>query len=77
MRVTLAVLTLLVALCSHDAHAAVLSCDEPGVLAALAAGGGPHTFSCPGPTTIVTSAELVITQSVELDGSGLLTFAKP
>jgi hypothetical protein len=57
------------------ADAAVFSCDEPGVLAALAAGGGPHTFSCGGPTTVVTSAELVITQSVELDGGGLLTLS--
>jgi hypothetical protein len=45
------------------------------VLAAIAAGGGPHTFACAGPTTIVTSAELVISQPLELDGGGLLTLS--
>jgi hypothetical protein len=60
---------------AHDARAAVFPCSEAGVLAAIAAGGGPHTFSCGGPTTVVTSAELVISQSVELDGGGLLTLS--
>jgi hypothetical protein len=68
-------LALLALALASRADAAVFSCDEAGVLAAIAAGGGPHTFSCGGPTTIVTTAELVISQSVELDGGGLLTLS--
>jgi len=68
-------LTGLVLALASRADAGVFSCDEAGVLGAIAAGGGPHTFSCAGPTTVVTSAELVISQSVELDGGGLLTLS--
>jgi hypothetical protein len=57
------------------APAAQFSCDEPGVLAAIAAGGGPHTFACAAPTTVVLPAELVVSQTVELDGGGLLTLS--
>src|SRR5262245_37644522 len=70
-----ALLAVLIFALAPRADAAVFSCDEPGVLGALAAGGGPHTFACGGPTTITTSAELVISQSVELNGGGLLTLS--
>jgi len=51
----------------------VLPCTEQGIRNAIAAGGGPYTFSCGGPTTVVTQAEIVIDNSVILDGEGKLT----
>jgi hypothetical protein len=66
---------LLLLLTPASAPAALFPCDEAGVLAAVAAGGGPHTFACGGPTTIVTSAEIVVPHAVELDGGGLLTLS--
>jgi outer membrane protein assembly factor BamB len=48
-------------------------CTEAGIRAAVAVGNGPHTFECPGPTTVVTSGEIVIDQNVILDGGGYLT----
>lgn len=59
-------------LSSVPARAAVFLCDEAGILAAIAAGGGPHTFACAGPTTVTTSAEIVIDNDVILDGEGNL-----
>ena len=40
--------------------AAVFPCTEAGILNAIATGGGPHTFACGGPTTVTTSAEILI-----------------
>ena len=54
-------------------HAAVFPCTEQGILDAIALGGGPHTFDCAGPTTVITSAEIVIDGDVILDGEGRLT----
>jgi hypothetical protein len=48
-------------------------CSEAGILAAIAEGGGPFTFDCDGPTTVVTEAEIVIDNDVILDGEGNLT----
>ena len=55
------------------ARAGVFTCDEAGILAAIAAGGGPHTFACAGPTTVISSAEIVIDNDVILDGERNLT----
>jgi len=51
----------------------VCACTEAGILAAIAEGGGPFTFDCSGPTTVVTQAEIVIDNDVILDGEGNLT----
>jgi len=45
-------------------------CTEQGVLDAIAAGAG--TIDCPGPTTVNTTAEIVIANDAVLDGSGKL-----
>lgn len=50
----------------------VLPCTEQGMRNAVAAGGGPHTFDCDGPTTVVTGAEIAIDDDVTLDGAGNL-----
>jgi hypothetical protein len=50
----------------------VLPCSEQGVRNAAAAGGGPYTFDCNGPTRVVTKAEIVINNDVELDGQNNL-----
>ena len=47
-------------------------CTEQGIRDAIAEGGGPHTFDCDGPTTVVTEAEIVIDNDVILDGEGNL-----
>ena len=44
-----------------------------GLQAAIAAGGGPHTFSCAGPTTVATTSAIAIGNDVILDGEGDLT----
>jgi hypothetical protein len=51
----------------------VFPCNEQGILDAIAEGGGPHTFDCDGPQTVVTDAEIVIDNDVILDGEGNLT----
>jgi len=51
----------------------VCPCTEAGILDAIAQGGGPYTFSCDGPTTVVTEGEIVIDNDVILDGEGRLT----
>jgi len=51
----------------------VCPCTQEGIQAAIAAGGGPFTFDCDGPTTLVTDAEIVIDNEVILDGEGNLT----
>jgi len=53
--------------------ASVFECSEQGIRDAIAAGGGPHTFDCGGPTTVVTEDEIVIDNEVILDGEGNLT----
>jgi hypothetical protein len=42
------------------------------MLDAIAAGGGPYTFDCDGPTTITPTAAIVIDNDVILDGQGNL-----
>jgi hypothetical protein len=51
----------------------VLPCTEQGIRNAIAAGGGPYTFGCNGPQTIVTETPLVIEKDITLDGEGKLT----
>ncbi len=51
----------------------VCPCSEGGILAAIAAGGGPYTFSCDGPTPVILAAEIEIDNDVVLDGEGNLT----
>jgi hypothetical protein len=51
----------------------VVPCTEQAIRNAIAAGGGPYTFDCDGPTTVVTEAEIVINNNVILDGEGKLT----
>ncbi len=58
--------------CSEDG-ATGFPCTEQGIRDAIAEGGGPHTFACDGPTTVVTEAEIVIDNDVILDGEGNLT----
>ena len=50
-----------------------VACTEQGLRDAIAAGGGPYTFGCNGPQTVVTEAEIVIDNDVILDGEGNLT----
>lgn len=47
-----------------------LPCTEQGIRNAIAAGVGPYTFDCEGPTTIVTEAEIAIDNHVILHGRG-------
>ncbi len=49
------------------------ACTEDGIRDAIAAGGGPHTFDCGAPTTVVTQATIEIDKNVVLDGEGNLT----
>jgi hypothetical protein len=51
----------------------VLPCTEQGIRNAIAAGGGPYTFACDGPRTVVTEATIYIDNDVILDGEGNLT----
>ena len=48
------------------------SCTEAGIRDAIAAGGGPHTFDCAGPTTVLTASTIDIDNDVVLDGEGNL-----
>jgi hypothetical protein len=50
-----------------------VACTEQGIRDAIAAGGGPYTFDCGGPTTVATATEIVIDTDVILDGEGNLT----
>jgi len=50
----------------------VFPCNELGIRAAIEAGGGPYTFACVGPTTVITEGEIVIDNDVLLDGEGNL-----
>ncbi len=51
----------------------VFPCTEQGIRDAIAEGGGPHTFTCEGPTTVTTGAVINISNDVILDGEGNLT----
>ena len=59
--------------CEGGSCAGTFACTEAGIREAIAAGAGPHTFGCNGPTTIVTEAEIFIDNDVILDGEGKLT----
>jgi hypothetical protein len=58
--------------CQQGVCIGEFACTEQGVRDAIAQGGGPHAFSCTGPTTVVTAAEIVIDNDVILDGVGNL-----
>ena len=53
----------------------VLPCTDQGIRNAVAAGGGPYTFDCDGPTTVTMEALLSVEKDVSLDGGGNLTIA--
>jgi len=59
--------------CQEGSCAAQFPCSEQGIRDAIAFGGGPHTFDCATPTTVATTAEIVIDNDVVLDGGGNLT----
>ncbi|MFZ1863404.1 MAG: choice-of-anchor Q domain-containing protein [Polyangiales bacterium] len=50
----------------------VFPCSEQGIRDAIAQGGGPHTFDCVGPHTIVTQDQIIIDNDVVLDGGNNL-----
>jgi len=50
-----------------------VACTEQGIRDAITAGGGPYTFACDGPQTVVTEAGIRIDNDVILDGEGNLT----
>jgi hypothetical protein len=52
---------------------AVWPCTEQGIRDAITLGGGPHTFGCDGPTTVMTGAPIEIDDDIILDGEGNLT----
>ena len=54
----------------------IFPCTEQGINDAIAAGGGPHGFSCTGPRLISTEAEIVIDKNVILDGRDLTIDAR-
>lgn len=75
---TLRVLGLVVSLltlANLPARGAVFDCDETGVSSALATPGGPHTFSCAGPTTVTFTSAPFLFASVILDGENELTLS--
>ena len=45
-----------------------VACDEQGIRDAIAAGGGPYTFDCDGPQTVVIEETIVINNDVSLNG---------
>ncbi len=48
-------------------------CTEQGIRDAVELGGGPHTFDCSGPTTVITGNTITIDKDVILDGEDALT----
>jgi hypothetical protein len=56
-----------------EVSGSVLPCTDQGIRNAIAAGGGPYTFDCDGPTTIATKATILIDNDVILDGEGDIT----
>jgi hypothetical protein len=55
------------------ARADLFPCSEQGIRDAITLGGGPHTFACAGPTSVVTASQIDIDNDVILDGGGNLT----
>jgi hypothetical protein len=53
----------------------VFPCTEQGIRDAIAEGGGPHTFNCDGPQTIVLDSAVPVDNSVILDGEGIISLA--
>jgi hypothetical protein len=51
----------------------ILPCTEQGIRNAIAAGDGPYTFECGGPTTVTTEVGILIDNDVILIGEGNLT----
>ena len=58
--------------CMDATCGTVFPCTEQGIRDAIAHGGGPLTFSCNGPTTVTTTAQVNIDNDVILDGEGEL-----
>jgi hypothetical protein len=54
------------------APANLFTCTEQGIRDAVELGGGPHTFDCPAPTTVITAGTIVIRKDVILDGEDAL-----
>ena len=59
--------------CEGGSCVGTFACTEAGIREAIAAGAGPHTFNCEGPTTVVTTDTILIDNDVILDGEGRLT----
>jgi len=59
--------------CQAGSCVGTFDCSEQGILDAIDVGGGPHTFDCDGPTTVVTKATIDIYNNVILNGQGNLT----
>ena len=59
--------------CQGGSCAGTFACTEAGIREAIAAGAGPHTFACGGPTTVVTKDTIFIDNDVILNGEGKLT----
>lgn len=55
--------------CEGGVCTSEFSCTREGILNSIAAGGGPYTFACDGPTT-VEGGQIVIDKDVVLDGEG-------
>jgi hypothetical protein len=51
----------------------VFACTEQGIRDAIAEGGGPNTFDCDGPTTVVVQGAFAVEKDVILDGEIDLT----
>jgi hypothetical protein len=51
----------------------VFPCTEQGIRDTIALGGGPHTFACDGPQTLMPNAGFYIDKDVILDGESNLT----
>jgi hypothetical protein len=58
--------------CEDGVCTSEFACSKDGILNAIAAGGGPYTFACSGPTT-VTIGQTLIDNDVTLDGETDLT----
>lgn len=50
----------------------VWPCTRRGIETAIEEGGGPYTFACEAPTTVIFDHEVVIDRDVSLDGEGNL-----
>lgn len=68
--------TMVLATVSPRADAASFTCDESGLTNAIYTGGGPHTFTCAGPTTVpLALGTLTPFQPVILDGEDRLSIS--